>query len=168
MSERRLRALAAAYFAVAAVGVELPASAQAVGHGRVWLLLTSALAAQEPYPVAQVGLFAAVAALVIARAGAGGWWRAALTGHVGSALVAYALIAVAGADATEPDWGVSCVFGASCGALLALPGRRLVGLAGALALLPLSCGWLGLEHPLSVALGYAVTAGSRRKPSTSA
>jgi hypothetical protein len=156
--ERALRGLAAAYFAVAAVGVRLPASAEAVLHGRVWLLATSGLAAQTPYPVLQVAVTAAVAALVIARAGAATWWRAALAGHVGSALIVYGSIAAAGADPTDPDWGVSCVLGASFGALLALPGRRWIGLAGALALLPISYGWLGLEHPLSVALGYAVTA----------
>jgi hypothetical protein len=158
--ERVLAGLAGAYFAVAAVGVHLPATAGEVAHGRVWLLLTSGLAAQTPAPLLQVAITAAFAALVIVTAGAATWWRAALTGHVGSALIAYALIAAAGAHAAaaEPDYGVSCVFGASCGALLACRRTRRIGAAGALALVPLSFTWLGLEHPLSVALGFAVTA----------
>lgn len=158
-----MRRLAAAYFAVAAVGVKLPASAQAVSHGRVWLLLTSSLAAQGPLPLLQVATTAAVAALVISHAGAWTWWRAALAGHVGSALVAYALIAAAGAHAAaaEPDYGVSCVLGASCGALLALRFAPAVGIAGTVALLPSSFSWLGVQHPLAVALGFAVTAWRR-------
>jgi hypothetical protein len=160
------RLLAAAYFAVAAVGIVAPASADAVAGGRVWLLLTSGLAAQAPAPLAQVAITAAVAALVIARLGAAAWWRAALAGHVLSALIVYALIGLAGATeaATEPDYGVSCVLGASLGALLTVRRDRVattVGVLGALALLPLSFGWLGLEHPLSVAIGAAVTAWRR-------
>jgi hypothetical protein len=155
--------LAAVYFAVAAVGIHLPASADAVAHGQVWLLLTSGLDAADPFPLAQVAITAAVAGLVIGLAGARTWWRAALTGHVGSAVLAYALIAAAGAHAAaaEPDYGVSCVLGASCGALLATRGGRVVGVLGALALAPLSFSWLGLEHPLSIALGFAATAWRR-------
>ncbi|RKQ93020.1 hypothetical protein C8N24_2879 [Solirubrobacter pauli] len=152
-----LVALAGGYFAVAAVGVVAPATAEAVAHGRVWLLLTSALAAQPPLPLAQVGLTAAVAALAIRRVGAGAWWRAALVGHVGSALVAYALMLLAGAEAAtrEPDYGVSCVLGATLGALMTTHDRlgRAVGVVGAVALLPVSLSWLGIEHPLAVVLG---------------
>jgi hypothetical protein len=152
-----LGALAAGYFAVAAVGVVAPASAEAVARGRLWLLLTSALAAQPPLPFVQVVGTAAVAALVSRRLGVRAWWRAALAGHVGSALIAYALIFLAGAQsaATNADYGVSCVLGASLGALLTTRDRlgRVVGVVGALALLPLSLSWLGLEHPLAVALG---------------
>ena len=162
--EPLLCALAAAYFGVAAVGIVVPASAEAVAHGRVWLLLTSALAAQGPAPLAQVTLAAAVAALAIGRIGAAAWWRAALAGHVGSALIVYALIGLAGAEraANTPDYGVSCVLGASCGALLTVKGApRVIGVVGTLALLPLSFSWIGLEHPLSVAIGAAVTAWRR-------
>ena len=164
--ERVLTALAAAYFAVAAIGIVAPASAEAVARGRVWLLLTSALAAQGAAPLAQVALAAAVAALAISRIGVAAWWRAALAGHVGSALIAYALIGLAGAEhaANTPDYGVSCVLGASLGALLTVRGDRVartVGVVGTLALLALSSGWIGLEHPLSVAIGAAVTAWRR-------
>jgi hypothetical protein len=165
--ERVLAGLAGAYFAVAAVGPVLPASADAVGRGRVWLLLTSALAAQGPLPLVQVGVTAAVAALAITRAGTTAWWLATLAGHVGSALIAYALIAVAGAAhaAATPDYGVSCVLGASLGVLLTVRGDRLataVGVIGSLALLPLSFGWIGLEHPLSIAIGASVALTRRR------
>ena len=165
--KRALVVSAAAYFAVAAVGAVLPASADAVGRGGVWLLLTSALAAQGPLPLVQVGLTAAVAALAITRAGATTWWLATLAGHVGSALIAYALIAAAGAGhaAATPDYGVSCVLGASLGVLLTVRGDRvatLVGVAGSLALLPLSFGWIGLEHPLSVAIGAGIALKRRR------
>ena len=159
-----LCALTAAYFAVAAVGIVVPASAEAVAHGRVWLLLTSALAAQGPVPLAQVALAAAVAAFAIGRIGAAAWWRAALAGHVGSALIVYALIGLAGAEraASTPDYGVSCVLGASFGALLTVKGApRVIGVVGTLALLPLSLTRIGLEHPLSVAIGAAVTAWRR-------
>jgi hypothetical protein len=156
-------ALAAAYFVVAAIGVYLPASADDVAHGRVWLLLTSGLEAADPWPLVQVAVAAAIAVLMIVRTDAWTWWRAALAGHIGSALIAYALIAAAGAHeaAQTADYGVSCVLGASFGAALAIPGLRLVGLAGTLALAPLSFGWLGIEHPLSIALGFAVTAWRR-------
>jgi hypothetical protein len=164
--DRVLVTLAAAYFAVAAAGIVAPASARAVARGHVWLLLTSALAAQGPAPLAQVAFAAGVAALAIDRIGARGWWWAALSGHVGSALVIYALIGLAGAEraASTPDYGVSCVLGASLGALLTVRGdraARAVGIAGTLALMPLSFGWIGLEHPLSVVLGAAVTAWRR-------
>ena len=142
----------------------MPASAEAVAHGRVWLLLTSALAAQGPVPLAQVALAAAVAAFAIGRIGAAAWWRAALAGHVGSALIVYALIGLAGAEraASTPDYGVSCVLGASFGALLTVKGApRVIGVVGTLALLPLSLTRIGLEHPLSVAIGAAVTAWRR-------
>ena len=72
-----MRLAALAYFVVAAIGVVWPASAEAVAHGRVWLLLTSALAAQPPLPLVQLGLAAAVAVLAIDRLGASAWWRAA-------------------------------------------------------------------------------------------
>lgn len=122
---------------------------------------------------------AAIAAgAVILREGPVTWWLAAIAGHVGSALLAYALIAIAallgsdGADraADDPDFGVSCVLGASVGALLAsaVLARRdgardagttvalAAGLAGAAAMLALSAGWLDAEHGLSVVLGASV------------
>ena len=60
-----------------------------------------------------------------------------------SAVIVYALIGLVGAAeaAAEPDYGVSCVLGASFGALLTVRRDRVattVGVLGALALLPLS------------------------------
>ena len=69
--------------------LSLHASAEAVGDGRVWLLLTSALEPQGPYPLLQLAGAAALAALLIARAGARAWACAALAGHVLSAVVVY-------------------------------------------------------------------------------
>jgi hypothetical protein len=161
--DRVLSALAAAYFVVAAVGVVAPASADAVAGGHVWLLLTSGLAAQGPAPLAQVAIAAGVAALVVSRLGGSAWWRTALAGHVLAALIAYVVIGLVGAPeaAATRDYGVSCVLGASLGALLTVRRDRVptaVGAIGALALVPLSFGWIGLEHPLSVVIGAAVTA----------
>jgi len=64
----------------------LHASAEAVGDGRVWLLLTSAFEPQGAYPLLQLVGAAALAALLVARAGvralccavlALAWWRCA-------------------------------------------------------------------------------------------
>lgn len=125
-----------------------------------------------------MAIAAIAAGAVILREGPVTWWLAAIAGHVGSALLAYALIAIAavlgsaGADraSDDPDFGVSCVLGASVGALLAsaVLARRdgardagttvalAAGLTGAAAMLALSAGWLDAEHGLSVALGAGV------------
>jgi hypothetical protein len=86
-----------------------------------------------------------------------------LVGHVGSALLTYAIIGVAGADAAadDPDFGISCVLGASLGALFA-SGRRVLGAIGFLALLPFSFDWYGPEHPLSFVLGALVVVAADR------
>jgi hypothetical protein len=86
-----------------------------------------------------------------------------LVGHVGSALIAYAIIGIAillgssGAEAAanDPDFGISCVLGASLGALFA-SGWRVVGAVGFVLLLPFSLDWYGPEHPLSFVLGALV------------
>ena len=99
------------------------------------------------------------------------WWAAVLVGHVGSALLNYALIGIAillgssGAEAAadNPDFGISCVLGASLGALFA-SGYRVIGAVGFLLLLPFSLDWYGPEHPLSFALGALVVARIGRRP----
>ena len=139
----------------------LHASAEAVGDGRVWLLLTSALEPQGPYPLLQLAGAAALAALLIAREGARVWGCAALAGHVLSALVVYGLMGLAGAEAAaaQPDYGISCVVGGTIGGLLvSARGSRLAlaaGVLGAVALIPGTRGWYGLEHPLSIVFGAA-------------
>ena len=82
----------------------LHASAEAVGDGRVWLLLTSALQPQGPYPLLQLAGAAALSGLLIARAGPD-VGCAALAGQVLSAVVVYALIGLAGTEAAaaQPD-----------------------------------------------------------------
>ena len=86
-----------------------------------------------------------------------------LVGHVGSALLAYAIVGIAialgsgGAEAAanDPDFGISCVLGATLGALFA-SGWRVVGAVGFVLLLPFSLDWYGPEHPLSFVLGALV------------
>ena len=140
----------------------LHASAEAVGDGRVWLLLTSALEPQGSYPLLQLAGAAALSALLVARAGVRVWCCAALAGHVLSAVVVYALMGLAGAGAAalaQPDYGISCVVGGTVGGLLVTArGSRLAlaaGVLGALALIPGTRGWYGLEHPLSIVFGAA-------------
>ncbi|MDA0185003.1 hypothetical protein OJ997_32160 [Solirubrobacter phytolaccae] len=156
---------AALYFATAFVGVYLPATAQQVARGHLHLLLTSGLDAAPPVPALQVAIAAAAAALLINRTDACMWWRVALVGHVGSALIAYAVIYAFDGPTTTRDYGVSCVLGATLGALMTRRGDRLaqaVGIAGTIALLPLSFSWLGIEHPLAIALGAAASGSLRR------
>jgi hypothetical protein len=157
-----LTLLAAAYFVVAAVGIEDPAlhaSAEAVGDGRLWVLLTSALEPQGAYPLLQVAGAAGLAALLIARAGARGarvWWCCALAGHVLSAVAVYVVL---GFDGAQPDYGISCVAGGTIGGLFVYSRGSRAALAAALAgtavLLVNSSGRYGLEHPLSIAFGAA-------------
>ena len=119
----------------------------------------------------QIALTALVAFAVIRIQGPAVWWAAVLVGHVGSALLNYAIIGIAillgssGAEAAadNPDFGISCVLGASLGALFA-SGYRVIGAVGFLLLLPFSLDWYGPEHPLSFALGALVVARIGRRP----
>ncbi len=161
-----LTLLAAAYFAVAAVGIEDPAlqaSAEAVGDGRLWLLFTSALEPQGAYPLLQVAGAAGLAALLIARASARVWWCCALAGHVLSAVAVYVVL---GFDGAQPDYGISCVAGGTIGGLFVSSRGSRAALAAALAgtavLLVNSHGRYGLEHPLSIAFGAAAALLVRR------
>jgi hypothetical protein len=117
----------------------------------------------EGFAAPQIVLAAAAAFAVIRLRGPLVWWAAVLVGHVGSALLTYAIIGIAGADAAadDPDFGISCVLGASLGALFA-SGRRVLGAIGFLALLPFSFDWYGPEHPLSFVLGALVVAAADR------
>jgi hypothetical protein len=140
----------------------LQSSADLVADGEVWRLLTSGLVV-DGIAAPQIALTAVVAFVVVHRQGAMIWWAAVLVGHVGSALLAYAIIGIAillGSDgaqaaADDPDFGISCVLGASLGALFA-SGYRVLGAVGFALLLPFSLDWYGPEHPLSFALGAAV------------
>jgi hypothetical protein len=167
-SEKAALAAVIAYFAAVvtlAAGdpdtAALEASADLVVDGELWRLLTSGLLI-DGAAVPQIVLTAAAAFVFIRRCGALLWWAVVLVGHVGSALLAYAIIGVAvalgsgGAEAAadDPDFGISCVLAATLGGLFA-SGMRVVGAIGFLLLLPFSLDWYGPEHPLSFALGYA-------------
>jgi hypothetical protein len=141
---------------------DLQSSADQVADGEVWRLFTSALVV-DGVAAPQIALTALAAFAVIRLQGAAVWWAAVLVGHVGSALIAYAIIGIAivlgsgGAEeaANDPDFGISCVLGASLGALFA-SGWRVVGVLGFVLLLPFSLDWYGPEHPLSFVLGALV------------
>jgi hypothetical protein len=136
----------------------------------LWRLLTSGLVV-EGVAAPQIALTALVSFAVIRLQGAAVWWAASLVGHVGSALITYAIIGIAillgsssaEAAADNPDFGISCVLGASLGALFA-SGYRLIGAISFVLLLPFSVDWYGPEHPLSFALGALVVARIGRRP----
>jgi hypothetical protein len=155
----------------------LGASPDSVAAGELWRLLSSSLIVDSDLPVLQIALLAAATALVIARHGPLVWWLAAVIGHVGSALIAYALIAVAaglGSDSAERfeddwDYGISCVMAALAGVLFAGAVRRLRGgygrtldvvllIAASLGLLAyvVTIDWYGVEHLFAFALGAGV------------
>jgi hypothetical protein len=196
--ERLLLAAAIAWLAaVALIEVVAPgldpadvgSSPDAVAAGRLWRLLTSALIVEAGVPWLQIAVLAGVTALVLVLHGPIVWWLAALIGHVGSALLAYALIAVAdalgsaSAERVEDDWdyGISCVLAALCGVLFAGGVSRLrrggggldvaLVVATSLGLLGwlVTIDWYGVEHLFAFALGAGVVAvsapagrGSRR------
>jgi hypothetical protein len=191
--ERRLAALAVAWLAAVALIVvtgadvtpaDVGASPDATADGAVWRLLTSALVVDSGLPGLQLALVAAATALVLIRHGATIWWLAALAGHVGSALIAYAIIAgaialgSASADraADDHDYGISCVLAALFGVVFAGSLRRLrdsgthrdprdVALVAATALGLIAwvatIDWFGVEHPIAFALGAAVLVARR-------
>jgi hypothetical protein len=126
----------------------------------------------EGFAAPQIVLTAGAAFAVIRMRGPFVWWAAVIAGHVGSALLAYAIIGIAGADAAadDPDFGISCVLGATLGALFASGLRRhdrtliAIGAVAFLVLLPFSVDWYGPEHPLSFALGFGVVRWHHRGP----
>jgi hypothetical protein len=103
--------------------------------GKLWLLPLSGVIV-DGQTWAQLAVLAEVAVVLVVMAGARTFWRAALLAHVGSTLVAYALLGVvqlAEPSATgdlfrDPDYGVSCVWAGSVGALAVVAARRCTGL----------------------------------------
>jgi hypothetical protein len=172
----------AAVAVIWAVGPDLtPAEvgARPESLGDVWRLLSSSLIVDSDFPLLQIVVLAAATGLVLTRYGGVVWWLAALAGHVGSALLAYALIAVAdalGSDSAERvqddwDYGISCVLAALAGVLFAGGVRRLRGARGGAAdvalIVAVSLGlagwvatidWYGVEHVFAFALGAGVLA----------
>jgi hypothetical protein len=146
----------------------LASSADLVADGELWRLFTSGLVVDD-VAAPQIALTAVAAVLAIRAVGALVWWAAVVAGHVGSALITYAIIGVAillgsesaEAAADDPDFGISCVLGATLGALFA-GGHRVLGAIGFVALIPFSFDWYGPEHPLSFVLGALIVATARR------
>jgi hypothetical protein len=162
--------------------------------GRLWLLpLSGLVVAGDTW--SQLADLIPVALLLVLLADARTFWRAAIGGHVGSTLVAYAVIAVLaladpgalGGLVHDPDYGVSCVWAGCLGtlatvaarrgsrpavsaalfAVCALPAVRLVspGLVSSSGTLQLAT----LEHALAFAIGaLAPVAQRRRRPQPTA
>lgn len=159
---------------------DLASSPAGVAAGRVWELFTSGLVVAGD-PVVQLAAAAPVVALVVLVLGPAVFWRAALAGHVGATLVAYAGIGVwwllAGSDVDAvidaPDYGISAVWAAALGALLAGTRQRsgvvrwlAVGATAVfVVLIPFSRDLAGVEHLLAFALGAAATAWAGRSGS---
>jgi len=178
--DRLLIALAIAYLAVVALnisGSDLHSSANKVADGDVWLLLTSALNVVPELDVPQWLLLAASIAVVVWRSGPKLWWTVALTGHVGAAIISYAVIGLAvalgsgSADTTagESDYGISIVLAATLGALaaggFAVPANRrdradktaiILGLAGLAGMIAFSVGWYDMQHVIGYAIGFVL------------
>ncbi|ADB50941.1 hypothetical protein [Conexibacter woesei] len=190
--QRSLLALALAWLAAVAaiqllgLGVtpaEVGSSPDALVSGHVWRMLSSSLIVDDDLPLVQLALLAAATAAVLLRYGAVVWWVAALVGHVGSALLTYALLGAAialgsgSAERTADDWdyGISCVFSAQLGVLCAGGVRRLregrgdwldvaavATTAGALVVFLTDLDWYGTEHFFALALGGTVAVLSDR------
>jgi hypothetical protein len=141
-----------------------------LSSGQLWLLPASGFVV-DGETWGQLAELAQVACVLVALRGAGAFWRAAIAGHVGSTLVAYAGVgllyavspsAVAGISAV-PDYGVSCVWAGALGALgVALSDRcpdRARGLMSIAACgLPVvavstTMGLASTEHLLAFVLG---------------
>jgi hypothetical protein len=156
---------------------DIGASPDTLVAGDLGRLLSSSLIVDASLPLAQIALLALATVLVIARWGPRLWWVAALVGHVGSALIAYAVIALGialgfgSAERIADDWdyGISCVLASLFGVLFAGSVRRLRGGRGGradwallavttagLALWLATIDWYGIEHPIAFALGAAV------------
>ena len=114
----------------------LHASAEAVGDGRVWLLLTSALEPQGAYPLLQLaGARGARGAADRARGRARVVLRGARRPRAvgGGRLWPDGPCRRGGRGAAQPDYGISCVVGGTVGGLLVTArGSRLALAAGVL------------------------------------
>ena len=142
----------------------LTSSADAVAHGRVWVLLSSGLVIDGD-PWLQWAVLGAVMIFALVRLGAGRMWACGLSAHVGSALLAYAGLGVIYAidpsqtDPDEPDYGVSVLFAGLLGALATSGTRRQAALIAIVSLAGFSIGlqdasWLAnAEHVLGFAIG---------------
>ena len=105
-----------------------------LASGRLWLLPLSGFVVEGAL-WAQVAVLAPAALALVVLAGARTFWRAAVVAHVGSTIIAYAileLVDVAAPGATgdlfrDPDYGVSCVWAGAVGALAVVGARSWSG-----------------------------------------
>jgi hypothetical protein len=152
---------------------ELASSPHSLATGRVWLLLTSGLVVAGA-PVGQLVGLAATAAVGLRVLGAATFWAAAIVAHVGSAVLAYAGVALLGLvdpgaveDVVErADYGISCVWLGVAGALVAarmgtgapVLTAAVAGVSVLLWVMGPSGDLAGVEHAIAFALGAAVAA----------
>lgn len=183
-------ALVGIYLAIVAILAALPldlgalaSSPAGVARGQLWPLLASGLMVAGD-PLLQLPALALAALLVVRRCGGRTFWRAALVGHVGATLVTYAGLGalwllwrpdIDRGVLTAPDFGISCVWTAALGALLASAAtgpepRRIRPWLAPLACLgmffaeiPVSFGLSGAEHLLALLFGASVVAVTRRR-----
>ncbi len=159
---------------------DLSSSPAGVASGHLWRLLTSGLVVAGD-PEVQIAGAGIAAAAVLALLGPGAFWRAALAGHVGATLVAYAgvgvvwLVSRADVDAVvdAPDYGISCVWAGTLGALVAagvrgparrpMPGVALVAAALFVTATAFSSDLAGVEHALAFLLGGVFAVGLRAR-----
>ena len=157
----------------------LAASPAKLAAGRVWTLLTSGLVVDGDAAPQLVATTALAVAAVHFR-GAKVFWAAALGGHIGSTLIAYAGVgaawlvdpaSVAGV-VHAPDYGISCVWAAALGASAAgsfLARRRhwpwiVASSASVLvAVTAFSEGIATVEHVLAWLIGAAVVVVATRR-----
>ena len=124
--------------------------------GKLWLLPLSGVVVDGETWV-QLAALAEAAVAVVVLAGARTFWRAAIFAHVGSTLVAYAILGVLAVAAPssvgdlfrDPDYGVSCIWAGSLGALAVVGARRCSGRAAKAA----------VAAVVSAPLGVVLTAG---------
>jgi hypothetical protein len=155
----------------------LATSPDALEHGRLWLLVSSALVIEGP-PVVQTAGTAFLAWMIVRRFGAGLFWAAALLGHVGTTVVVYAAIGalwLVDAHAVRAvtdvaDYGISAVW-ASCAGVVCVAGARgelprprlaigigVICLLGFLVLVPANGELSDVEHLVAFAIGAALAA----------
>jgi hypothetical protein len=151
----------------------LASSPQGVAHGHLLQLLSSGLLVDGPV-LPQIAALAVVLLYATRRLGPRLTWGAAITAHVGATLLAYALVSLfwladtglVSSIMSAPDYGISVVLLAVCGALA----RRLKPAAVTAILAILAAVWLlwwwlagsftpsvlaNLEHLLGFAIGAA-------------
>lgn len=161
----------------------LAATPAATREGKVWLLFSSAIVADQPVMVELIA-FAAFATIVLFLAGPFVLWSSAIIGHVGSTLVLYCFIAVArvvvpgafDSVLSFGDYGTSAMIAAWVGVIAAVHWRRRRGPAARVAVLAFCAiaaviAWevhpgasvLDGEHLVAFAIGVGSTQESFRR-----